>query len=252
VEVSSHAPGTFCFPELNTRDVARAKAFYSGVLGWTTLDVPSAAGSYALARARDKDVAGIHLSSHAPARWLHYVSVDSADRAAAHAAELGGAVEATPFDVAGVGRMAVLRDPAGARFAVWQAAGMIGARLADEPGAPAWYELVTHDLGRATRFYEGLFGWTAPERTLPEVGPYCVAVLGERQVAGLMRIREEWGAVEPQWQVYFAVADCARSVAQARERGGRVYTGPSDVKGFGRFAVLADADGAGFGMVEPS
>jgi uncharacterized protein len=252
VDVASHSPGTFCFPELNTSDVAKAKAFYSGVLGWSTYDVPSAGGSYALARAQGKDVAGLHLSSRDRARWLHYVSVASTDRAASDAAELGATVEAAPFDVPGVGRMAMLRDPAGARFALWQAAGMIGARLADEPGAPAWYELVTHDLGRATRFYERLFGWSAPERTVPEVGPYTVASLGDRQVAGLMRIREEWGDVDPQWQVYFAVADCAGAVARARELGACIYAGPSDVRGFGRFAVLADSDGAGFGMVQPS
>jgi predicted enzyme related to lactoylglutathione lyase len=252
MEVASHTPGTFCFSELNTRDVAKAKGFYTAVLGWATFDVPSAGGSYALARAQGKDVAGIHLSSHGGASWLQYVAVESADRTAARAAELGGAVEAPPFDVQGVGRMALLRDPAGARFALWQATGMIGARLADEPGAPAWYELVTHDLERATRFYEALFGWSAPERTIPEVGPYTVASLGDRQVAGLMRIRAEWGDVDPHWQVYFAVADCARAVGLARDLGGCVYTGPSPVNGFGRFAVLADPDGAVFCMVEPS
>lgn len=252
MEIAAHPPGTFCFPELNTRDVAKAKLFYTAVLGWTTFDVPSAAGSYALARAEGKDVAGIHLSSLAGPRWLHYVSVESADRTAARAAELGGTVEVPAFDVQGVGRMAMLRDPADALFALWQAAGMIGARLADEPGAPAWYELVTHDLARATRFYEALFGWSAPEKTIPEVGPYSVATLGDFQVAGLMRIREEWGDVDAHWQVYFAVADCARAVGRARDLGGCIYTGPSEVKGFGRFAVLADPDGAVFCMVQPS
>lgn len=63
MEISSYPSGAFCFPELNTRDVEAAKRFYGPVLGWTTFDVPSAAGSYSLARVNGKDVAGIHLAS---------------------------------------------------------------------------------------------------------------------------------------------------------------------------------------------
>src|SRR5262245_19355930 len=201
MEIKSYPVGTFCFPELNTRDVEAAKRFYGAVLGWTAFDVPSAQGSYTLARVNGKDVAGIHLSSRDRPSWLHYVAVESADRFAARAAELGGTVEVAPFDVPGVGRMAMIRDPAEACFALWQATGMIGARLADEPGAPAWYELVTHDIERATRYYEALFGWTAPEKNIAEVGPYSVARIGERQVGGLMSIRKEWGeGVAAQWQ----------------------------------------------------
>ena len=253
MEITSYESGFFCFPELNTHGVEAAKRFYQAVLGWTTFDVPGAQGSYSLARANGKDVAGIHLSTRGEPSWLHYVSVESTDRAAARATELGGTVEVAPFDVHGVGRMAMIQDPAEARFALWQATGMIGARLADEPGAPAWYELITHRLELATRFYEALFGWSAPEKSLPEVGPYSVARIGERQVAGLMSIRKEWGdGVIARWQVYFAVADCARSVATARTLGADVYTGPNLVKGFGRFAVMADPEGAVFCVVEPS
>ena len=250
MEISSYPHGAFCFPELNTRDVEAAKRFYGPVLGWTTFDVPSAAGSYSLARANGKDVAGIHLASGAAPGWLHYVCVDSADRVAARAAELGGTVEAAPFDVHGVGRMAMIQDPAEARFALWEAKGMIGAQLADEPGAPCWYELVTHELERVTRFYEALFGWTAASKAIPSVGDYTVARIGEQQVAGLMSIRKEWGEVTAHWQAYFVVPDCGATVAQARTLGADVYAGPSTVQGFGRFAVLGDPQGAGFSVVE--
>ena len=250
MELTSHPNGTFCFPELNTRDMDGAKRFYGGLLGWTWFDVPSAAGGYSLLRAEGRDVAGLHRSDRGEPSWLCYVSVDSADRVAARAAERGAKVLAAPFDVPGVGRMAAIEDPAQARFALWEARGMIGATLQDRPGAPCWYELITHDLRAAIRFYVDLFGWSAVERKLDGGGPYTVARIGETSVAGLMSIRKEWGEVSPRWQVYFAAEDCGRAAQQAVALGGCVIAGPTDVPEVGRFAVLADPSEAVFAVFQ--
>jgi uncharacterized protein len=250
VEVTSHPAGTFCFPELNTRDMDGAKRFYGRLLGWTWFDVPSAAGGYSLIRVEGKDVAGLHRVDRGEAAWACYVSVDSADGVAARAAELGGRPLAPPFDIPGVGRMALIEDPAQARFALWEPHGMIGSTLEDQRGAPCWYELITHDLPRATRFYTDLFGWTAVERTLERVGPYTVARIGEQSVAGLMSIREEWGEVSPRWQVYFAVDDCDRVTKEAAALKGRVIAGPTAVLEVGRFALLADTSDAVFAIFQ--
>lgn len=251
MEMTQHAAGRFCFPELTTSDIAGAKRFYAELLGWTTFDVPSAQGSYALARVDGRDVAGIHLSTRGEARWLQYVSVDSTDRAAARAAELGGIVRVAPFDVPGVGRMAMIEDPARAAFALWEPRGMIGSQLEDVPGAPCWYELLTHDLARASRFYSRLFGWTIVEKDLPTVGAYSVARLDDKSVAGLMSIREEWGEVAPVWNVYFAVADCDEAARKVEQLGGCVIVAPRTVPGSGRFAPFTDPAGAGFDVFEP-
>jgi len=144
----------------------------------------------------------------------------------------------------------MIEDPARAGLALWEPKGMIGVRLADEPGAPCWYELITHDLERATRFYVELFGWNTSERKILSAGPYTVARLGERSVAGLMRIRTEWGVVTPRWQAYFAVADCAETVRRARALGARVITGPNTVPDSGTFAVLADTEDAVFCVLQ--
>jgi uncharacterized protein len=92
LEVTSHAPGTFCFPELSTRDMDGSKRFYGGLLGWTWFEVPSAAGGYSLMRVRGHDVAGLHRSDRGEPSWRCYVAVDSADRTAARATELGAAL----------------------------------------------------------------------------------------------------------------------------------------------------------------
>ena len=113
-ERSEYAPGTFCWIELGTTDTAAAKNFYTELLGLTAVDAP-----YVKLQRDGKDVAALYelneeQRSHGiPPHWLSYVSVSSADDAAARAEELGGTVLKQPFDVYDVGRMAMIQDPTG-------------------------------------------------------------------------------------------------------------------------------------------
>lgn len=250
MEVSAHHHGSFCFPELSTPDMDAAKRFYAEVLGWRAFDVPSAGGTYALMQIDGKDVAGLHRSAQGTSAWLCYLAVESADRTADRARELGATVRAAPFDVPGIGRMALLQDPAGATVALWEARGHPGARLIDEPGAMCWYELVAHDVPAARAFYSALLGWTSVETRVPN-GPYTTLRLGHRSVAGLMAIGPDWGPVTPRWQVYFVTEDCDSGIARTRAFGGSVVFGPQDVPGAGRFAILADPAGAVFAIIRP-
>ena len=83
------------------------------------------------------------------------------DETVKRAEGLGAKALAPPFDVMDAGRMAVVQDPTGAVFQVWQSKNHIGARILEEPGALCWSELTTRDTKAAESFYTGLFGWTA-------------------------------------------------------------------------------------------
>ena len=75
--------------------------------------------------------------------------------------------------------MAVIQDPRGAFFLVWQPRQHIGASLVNEPGAMVWNELVTPDLEASKEFYSGLFGWTiTPFEDSPQ--PYLSIRNGDR------------------------------------------------------------------------
>ena len=85
------------------------------------------------------------------------MTVESADAAADKAKVLGASVHAPPFDVMDVGRMAVIQDPQGGFFMVWEPKLHIGASIVNAAGALSWNELATVDLDGSAGFYRELF-----------------------------------------------------------------------------------------------
>jgi hypothetical protein len=248
--LTQHAPGTFCWPELATSDPAAATTFYSGLFGWTLFEAPTDVGPYYMFRLGGDDVGASYKmrADEGQPHWNSYVSVASADEAAARAQTLGATVVVQPFDVFDAGRMAVLRDPAGAFFCVWQAKAHIGARRLNEPGTLCWTELATTDTAAAERFYTGLFGWRLKKGTAAP-GEYTEIYNREQPIGGIMQIQPEWGEVPPHWMPYFAVVDCDASAGRAKDLGAKLLVRPTDIPGVGRFAVIEDSQGAAFAII---
>lgn len=251
-EVTQYQPGTFCWPELATSDQEGAKTFYTRLFGWTASDVPIGDGAtYSMLQLAGKDVGALYrmrkeqAAQGVPPHWMSYVSVASADEAARKAKALGAKVLAEPFDVFDVGRMAVLQDPQGATFSLWQPQKHIGARVVSEPNAMCWDELDTTDTQAAGRFYTQLFGWTTKFG-----GDYTEFHRGQTPAGGMMKIPKEWGKVPPNWLVYFAVRDCDQSAAKAKELRAQPIVPPTDIPKVGRFSVLQDPQGAVFAIIK--
>jgi predicted enzyme related to lactoylglutathione lyase len=233
-ERTSYPPGTFSWAELMTSDADAAKAFYTDVFGWDYRDTPVGEGRvYSTALLGGQPVAALYQADQ-PAQWNSYVTVVSADEAAARAGELGATVLAEPFDVFDAGRMAVIADPTGAAFSVWEPRAHAGAALVNGPGRLTWNDLITADPEAAAEFYGGLFGWTFLE--IPDSGGYRVIQNDGRSNGGMMS-RE---GMPPAWIPYFGHDDLDGLL----NRVGAV-TGPVAVPS-GRFAVFADPQGAVF------
>jgi predicted enzyme related to lactoylglutathione lyase len=255
-EFTAHAPGTFCWPELATTDQKSAGAFYHALFGWDVNEQPiGPTETYTMFMLRGLEVAaastlrGPELELGVPPHWNAYVSVASADDTVKRVQELGGKVLAPPFDVMDAGRMAVLQDPTGAVISVWQPARHIGAKILREPGALGWTELTTRDTAAAETFYTKLFGWEA-KRGDAGGQEYTEFKVGAQPDAGMIAMDPAWGNVPPHWMPYFQVNDCDGSVAKAQELGGRVYVPPTDIPNVGRFAMLADPQGAMFSIIK--
>jgi predicted enzyme related to lactoylglutathione lyase len=244
-ERTSHAPGTFSWVDLGTSDADGAKAFYGGLLGWEFRDVPVAdSPPYSMASIGGRTVAALYgkRDEQAPSAWLSYVTVEDPDAIAARAGELGGTVISEPFDVMEAGRMAVLQDPTGGVFAIWQPRANIGAELVNDVGALCLNQLNTSDPVTAQAFYAGLFGWTF--QGVESGGQsYWGINNGERLNGGMMQ------DTPSSWLAYFTSADIDTSAAKIGELGGRVLVGPAPIPS-GRIAVAADPQGAVFALFE--
>ncbi len=251
-----HTPGDFCWAELGTSDPAGAKAFYSGLFGWTPDDLPIGEGMvYTMLKLEGLEVGALcelnpeQRQHGVPPHWMLYVSVESADAAAARARELGAKVVVEPFDVFDSGRMAVLQDPQGAYFSVWQPKQHIGARLAGQLGTLCWSELATTDTAAARTFYTALFGWGFK---IGEGGPvqYTEWINAGKHMGGMLEMTAEWGGAPPHWMPYFLVAGCDSSAAKATDLGGNLMVPPTDIPNVGRFATVKDPQGAVFSIFQ--
>ncbi len=112
-------------------------------------------------------------------------------------------------------------------------------------GAFVWHELMTTDTAAATAFYTSVVGWRARDSGMPGMD-YTLMMAGEAHAAGLMRQPAEAAAMgaPPGWIGHVEVDDVDASAAQAASLGGTVHAPGRDIPGVGRFAVIADPQGA--------
>jgi predicted enzyme related to lactoylglutathione lyase len=277
LERDGYPAGVPCWVDTGQPDPEAAVEFYGGLFGWEFEDrMPAdSPGRYFVAQLRGRDVAAVGSQpEQAPPTpgWNTYVWVDSADDTTARVKSAGGKALMEPFDVLEAGRMAVLTDPEGAVFSVWQAKEHKGAQLVNEPGTWNFSELNTRDPEGAKAFYETVFGWEAETLDygegqttmwrLPGYGDFL-----ERRDPDLRRRMAADGAPEgfedavawlipmtsdqypddvpPHWNVTFAVDDADAVADRAAKLGGQVRVPPFDAP-FVRMTVLSDPQGAAF------
>jgi predicted enzyme related to lactoylglutathione lyase len=171
-----------------------------------------------------------------------------------------------PFDVMDAGRMAVVTDPEGATFCVWEAKDHAGARIVNEHGALNFNDLATRDPERAAAFYGAVFGWqilSLPSGimwALPGYGDHLeesspgIRVQMEQMgapdgfidvVAAVSPIADDDSATPAHWSVTLGVDDVDATAAKAKELGGQVVSEPTDAP-WTRTAVIDDPQGARF------
>jgi predicted enzyme related to lactoylglutathione lyase len=244
-ERTEYAPGTPSWVDLGTPDAEAATAFYGGLFGWTAeMDPRPEAGGYGMFTLEGKNVAGLgpRMNPDMPPFWAVYITVADAEETLSKATAAGGKVVMGPMDVFDAGRMGVVQDAVGSFVSIWQPKAHIGAQLVNEPGTFTWNELSTTDLGAGRDFYQSVFGWGIEASASSDTA--AIFTVAGQVVCGA----HVAGAGEfPAWSVWFAVDDCDKSAALAAELGGKVLMPPSDMD-FGRGSVLADPQGAVFGI----
>lgn len=114
-----------------------------------------------------------------------------------------------------------------------------------------WYELMTADVEAAKTFYRHVIGWNVQD--MPDMA-YTLFLAGDTHVGGVMALPEEVrsAGVPPHWIGYVAVEDVDASADRARTFGGSVHVPPRDIPNVGRFAMIADPQGAAITVFKSS
>lgn len=117
-------------------------------------------------------------------------------------------------------------------------------------GRFVWHELMTTDPQGAGAFYSKVLPWKTQPSGMPD---YTLWVAGKTQTGGLMAQPDDArrAGAPPSWLIYIGTPDVDATAADAQRLGGKVLKSPADIPGIGRFAVLADPQGAAFAIFTP-
>lgn len=242
-------PGRFVWFELVARDLEAAKGFYGELFGWKsrTIDM-GPMGGYTMLTAGTEEVGGMtELRPKGTPGWLSYCTVEDVDAAVAAAVKLGATVEVPAADYPSVGRFATLRDPQGARIAPFKG-DKPKPEAAGKPalGTVCWTELITQDPAQARGLYSAVFGWSAEDKDMGPMGSYTLLKRGEQQAAGIMKAMD--ARAPSMWLNYVVVEDVDASLERAKRLKASPLVPPTDIPGIGRFAVVADPQGAAIAL----
>lgn len=257
--------GVPCWIDTEQPDVDAATAFYGGLFGWTFEEAmpPGAPRRYVIAKLAGEDVGAIAGPGSEAPTWRTYIAVDDAEVVVARLVSAGATVRSEPANHGDDGRGAVLVDPAGITFRVWQAGRRSGAQVVNLPGAWNFSDLHAIDPKAAIAFYETAFGWQIDDlgfATLvrrPGYGDHLEATVDPdiraRQAGPMVPpgfadaiawVAPTAADESPHWHVSFTVADRDQTVAAAERLGAQVIR--QDDTMWTRSALIRDPQGAEF------
>ncbi|HEX4618822.1 MAG TPA: VOC family protein [Steroidobacteraceae bacterium] len=118
---------------------------------------------------------------------------------------------------------------------------------ADIRGRFIWHELMTTDTAAAAAFYPKVMPWRTQPSSMPG---YTIWMAGQSQVGGLMALPPE-AAGAPHWLIYIGTPNVDATLEHAQRLGARVVKPSADIPNVGRYAVLADPQGATFALYTP-
>lgn len=237
--------GTPTWLDLGIPDLDRAMEFYGAVLGWRFDVGPAETGRYTMCLVDGLPVAAMMPNEDSSATdfwWQVYLATDDVDETVARVLANGGTVLGEPMDVMEHGRMAVVADPAGGQFALWQGLKHIGAQVVNEPNSLLRNDLVTPLPELVRPFYAAVFDFTLDgNEDLPGLDFTFLRRPDGHEIGG---ITGDPTAQRSAWGTLFEVDDCDEAVARVLAAGGTAKE-PTDMV-YGRFASVTDPFGTPF------
>ncbi|MEJ7744800.1 MAG: VOC family protein [Nocardioidaceae bacterium] len=254
IRTESWPAGTPAWVDLNVPDRSVAQRFYGELFGWEfTPDGPEETGYYSNALVNGQPAAGLGQApaeAGIPALWTTYLATDDAASTVDKVTASGGQVLVPATPIEGFGDFAVVQDPTGAVFGLWQSGSHTGANVVNESNTMIWNQAMTRDPAAALGFYQEVFGMTSTDIGGDSM-VFHTLELGGNTVGGLGALPDEVPAEVPaHWEVFFAVEDADATIGKAQELGGTVLSPAMDTP-FGRMAQLVGPSGEPFSIIKP-
>ncbi|WP_328872090.1 VOC family protein [Streptomyces sp. NBC_00287] len=233
---SGYAEGVACWVDAQLPDVEAGKRFYGELFGWSFPEEEP----YALQEGEPVAALVPKVDGRMPTVWTVYFATPDAEALVRRIREAGGQIITAPVEVGeGEGITALVTDPEGAVFGLWQAGGHPGFGRRHEPGTFAWVQLYARDTEAVNDFYGDLFHEAL-------FGPDAAPDFGRAPVSDVFPAE-----MPPHFLVHFRVEDCEEALAAVQRLGGRVQAPPFETS-YGTVAVVTDNQGASFALLQRS
>lgn len=237
--------GQFVWHELKTPDANAAHAFYGKAIGWKSQPWEEDS-SYVMFAARRGPIGATEpVNGGMAPHWVPYIGTGDVAKTVKQAQELGATLVEDIDSLSSGSRYAVLKDPFGATFGVYESAEDYGTITPPQAGEHSWHELMTGDYQAAFDFYSSLFGWQKmEEHDMGEQGTYMIYGLEGRKLGGMFKPMN--GGPAPSWLSYVQVKDVHQVARKVKSAGGQVVNGPMEVPGGDWIVQAVDPQGALF------
>ncbi len=246
-------PGKIVFAELVTPDLAAVEPFYASLFGWTFTESQAGETKYAQASLDGRPVAGLvqrPLPNGRHSGWLTFIAAGNLGQVDASAVQHGARVLFAPHRFANLGDEAVLADPQGAVFAVLASSSGDPPDVLAAPGEWIWSSLITTDPEADAAFYKALLGYDiVPLPSMSDAHHLLLAAEGYSR-ASVNPIPRSHPDAHPRWISYLRVDNASAMATRVTALGGRVILAPHQDRQGGQIALVADPQGALFGLME--
>ncbi|WP_299522729.1 VOC family protein [Winogradskyella sp.] len=235
-------PNAIIFADLSTYTPKTTMAFYENIFGWRYYKDYD----YYVAYKGDKDVVGLYETPEKfkqmrmPHFWMTYIQVNNIERTVAKARELGGIIEMEQT-IEGLGKVALIRDPQGAGFTIYEGDHLKSTRTEGEANTLIWNELHVSDAKNTIPFYESIFDWTFIKTSSDH---YKIYTQNDKHIADALQIPNDYKGKYEYWVCTFGVRDLKTTKQNILDHGGSLVIDE------GERILLTDNSGQAFFYIQ--
>ncbi|MBW1294800.1 VOC family protein [Aquimarina litoralis] len=210
------------FADLSTYSPIDTIPFYEHIFGWKYYKE----NDYYMAFLGNNEVSGLYETPEKfkqmrmPHFWMTYIKVANVKDTINSAQQLGGIIEMS-YEMNGFGKVALIRDPQGAGFTIYEGNNLKNTRTQSTENTLVWNELHVSDVQKIIPFYQGIFNWKLVQQ---QSDSYKVLNKEGNHVADVLEIQNQYKGKYEYWVCTFGVKDVTTAKKMILEKNGGIIS----------------------------